>query len=236
MAVTSQRRKFSWTRRAAWCCLLAAGSSLAQAQSTDPGATIASKGAPNGVTACITCHGANGEGSAATGFPRLAALGAPYIEEQLAAFASGQRQNPIMQPIAKALTAQQITALGAYYSKLPSPLGAPAPSNENIHSADTGTWLALRGRWDDNLPACVQCHGPGGIGVGPAFPPLAGQPVSYISSQLQAFKKKTRPGGPMNLMGVVASKLSDTDITAVAGYYGGLQAAAPSPNANKGKK
>lgn len=41
-------------------------------------------------------------------------------------------------------------------------LGEPA-------KADTGAWLAVRGAWDRNVPACNQCHGPGGIGVGTAF-------------------------------------------------------------------
>ncbi|GAC1410680.1 MAG: c-type cytochrome [Burkholderiaceae bacterium] len=173
--------------------------------------------------ACTSCHGVKGEGNGLAGFPRLAGVNATYLQQQLSAFASGQRQNAVMQPIAKALTPAQQAVLVAYFSRLPSPLAAGVPEAANLTSANVGAWLASRGRWDDDLPACVQCHAQGGIGVGTVFPPLAGQPMTYLENQLQAFKKKTRPGGPMNLMGVVASKLSDADIKAVAKHYGDIR-------------
>jgi cytochrome c553 len=69
----------------------------------------------------------------------------------------------------------------------------------------------------------VQCHGPGGAGIGAAFPALVGQSSAYIAAQLHAFKSGTRPGGPQDLMKVVASKLADGDITAVANYFGGVK-------------
>jgi len=209
---------------------LAAAASLACAQDAALGATIAAKGTAAGAAACISCHGAKGEGNGPAGFPRLAGLSAPYIEAQLASFAGGQRQNPIMQPIAKALTKPESAAVALYFSKLP----AAAPVTADTARPDQpGAWLATRGRWADNLPACAQCHGPGGAGVGTVFPPLHGQSATYIASQLHAFKNKTRAGGPMNLMAVVASRLSDADMTAVADYYGGQQAAAAT---NGGKK
>ncbi|GAB3628157.1 hypothetical protein GCM10027419_30080 [Pandoraea terrae] len=71
-------------------------------------------------------------------------------------------------------------------------------------------------------PACAQCHGPGGAGVGTKFPPLAGQPAAYIAGQLRAWKTAVRPPGPLALMPAIATKLSDTDITSVANYYAGM--------------
>ena len=85
--------------------------------------------------------------------------------------------------------------------------------------SDTGAWLATRGRWADQVPACAQCHGPGGSGVGAQFPPLAGLPAAYIAEQLQAWKAGSRPPGPLALMAGVAKKLSDAEISAVAAYY-----------------
>ncbi|MFX1688316.1 c-type cytochrome [Paraburkholderia sp. A2RI-6] len=73
----------------------------------------------------------------------------------------------------------------------------------------------------------MQCHGPGGAGVGAAFPPLAGQPAAYIEAQLNAWKNGKRPPGTLALMPAVASKLSDADMHAVALYY----AQQPSPEA-----
>lgn len=210
---------------------LAAVASLSSAQDAALGATIAAKGTAAGAAACVSCHGAKGEGNGPAGFPRLAGLSAPYIEAQLASFAGGQRQNPIMQPIAKALTKPESAAVALYFSKLPST--PPAAASDAARPDQPGAWLATRGRWNDNLPACAQCHGPGGAGVGTAFPPLHGQSAIYIANQLHAFKNKTRPGGPMNLMAVIASRLSDADMTAVADYYAGQQTAVAT---NGGKK
>ncbi|MDR5880462.1 c-type cytochrome [Caballeronia sp. LZ032] len=183
------------------------------------GQAIAMRGTSNGVAACISCHGAHGEGNAATGFPRLAGLSAVYLASQMTAFASGERQSPIMQPFAKLLSAGDRQAVADYFSNLPAPVNTRTEDRVSIAPTQAGAWIATRGRWEQGVPACVQCHGPGGIGVGSTFPPLAGQPATYIVSQLQGWKKGARPPGPLALMPVIASKLSDGDMSAVAAYY-----------------
>jgi cytochrome c553 len=223
------RRIYRKAVRLAGCFIgLAAVSSLsfAAADSVPAGKIIALQGTANGVTACVGCHGANGEGNTAAGFPRLAGLSASYLADQLTAFASAQRQNAIMQPQAKLLSPDERVAVAQYFSQLPAPAGLPSADRQGIQPSDAGAWLATRGRWDVELPACVQCHGPAGVGVAPTFPPLAGQPAAYLASQLLAWKKGLRPPGPMGLMPAVAAKLSDADITAVAAYYAGE---APTP-------
>nr|WP_241202256.1 MULTISPECIES: c-type cytochrome [unclassified Caballeronia] len=195
--------------------------STARADNMMVGKTIATQGTAKGVAACISCHGAKGEGNAAAGFPRLAGINAAYLSEQLSAFANGERKSTIMQPFAKLLSSNGRSAVALYFSSLPPPAGIKAGDSTAITPSDTGAWIATRGRWDQGLPACAQCHGPGGIGVGTAFPPLAGQPAAYIESQLHGWKMGARPPGPMALMPVVVSKLSDTDISAVAVYYAG---------------
>ena len=78
-----------------------------------------------------------------------------------------------MQPTANALNDEERQALARYYSALPQPADPAAPAPPSADAADVGATLARRGRWDSNVPACVQCHGPGGVGVGAHFPPLA---------------------------------------------------------------
>lgn len=196
----------------------------------------AAKANANSATACIACHGAKGEGNAQAGFPRLGGLDPGYIQTQLENFAANKRSNPVMSPIAMQLTAAQRSAAAAYFGAMPRPTGVSIVVPEQLKMSDTGAWLANRGRWDDNLPACVQCHGQGGSGVGAAFPSLVGQSRGYLIAQLLAFKNGSRPGGPMNLMGVVAKKLSDTDIPAVAVYFGLSEAAADSATKQMEKK
>lgn len=192
----------------------------ARAGDASTGMEIAKHGTSAGAPACVGCHGVSGEGNVSAGFPRLAGLSAAYLSEQMAAFASGERQSPIMSPIAKTLTLEERVALVNYLSNLRTSAAAKPEAGASVTSAQTGAWIATRGRWDTGLPACAQCHGPRGAGVGASFPPLAGQPASYLARQLHNWKNGTRPPGPMALMQVVASKLSDADIAAVAGYYG----------------
>lgn len=211
---------------------MALGAGLPPSAAAQDGAAIAAKGGQNGAVACMTCHGAAGEGNAAAGFPRLAGLGRGYLASQLANYANGTRQHPVMAPIAKQLTDPEKQAVAAHFASLPGPAGV-AVDEANVRPSQAGAWLATRGRWDQNLPACVQCHGPGGIGVGDTFPALAGQSPAYLTAQLQAYKNKTRPGGPGGLMALVASRLSEADITALANHFGG--GAAPAAPAQKGQ-
>ena len=72
---------------------------------------------PYNIAACMGCHGPSGHGIPPA-FPRLSGQHAAYIEAQLLAFKSGARKNPIMNPIAFPLSAQQIKELALYISAL----------------------------------------------------------------------------------------------------------------------
>ena len=103
---------------------LALGTAVtARADDMMVGKTIATQGTAKGVAACISCHGAKGEGNAAAGFPRLAGVNAAYLSEQLSAFAGGERQSTIMQPFAKLLSSNGRSAVALYFSSLPVPTG-----------------------------------------------------------------------------------------------------------------
>ncbi|HEY4583732.1 MAG TPA: c-type cytochrome [Lysobacter sp.] len=190
--------------------LLAACHALA-AQAADP-ATIARSGA-GAATACANCHGAQGEGQSS--FPRLAGLDAGYLARQLDDFASDRRANAVMGPIAKALSTVDRRAMAAYYAGMspPASTGAAPPASA------PGGRLATRGEWTKGVPGCVQCHGPGGVGVGAAFPAIAAQSAGYIAAQLKAFRDGTRRNDPQSLMRTPASKLTDEDIDAVAAWF-----------------
>ncbi|UGB38804.1 c-type cytochrome [Frateuria soli] len=177
---------------------------------------LVTRGNGHGAPPCQSCHGANGEGQAAAGFPRLAGLDAAYLARQLADYANGTRANAIMQPIARALSADERQAVAAYYSELPVPAIAPSPQKP---ANGLGAMLATRGRWSQQVPACEQCHGPGGVGVGSHFPPLAGQPAAYIEAQLQAWQQGKRRNDPLQLMQHLSGKLDAQDIAAVAQWF-----------------
>lgn len=180
------------------------------------GAALAQQGGP-GISACVACHGARGEGQAAAGFPRLAGQPQGYLLKQLQAFADGKRKSPVMEPIARALSAQQMGDLADHYAGLP---GWSAPSNANPDDATMapGRRLATVGNWDKEIPACFACHGPGGEGIAPHFPAITGQPHAYIRAQLKAWQAGTRSNDPQGLMKSVADRMTDADIDAVSRY------------------
>jgi len=211
----ASKADFCTMKRIVVSLLLCVAFTTTSAQLAKQGQQIAVQGTSQGVAACISCHGAKGEGMGA--FPRLAGTGEAYLLAQLDAFANGARKNPIMQPIAQGLQPSERQAVAMYFSQLRTPL--LAVDLKQPLTTDTGAWLATRGRWADQVPACTQCHGPGGSGVGAQFPPLAGLPGAYIAEQLLAWKAGNRPPGPLALMAGVAKKLSDAEITAVAAYY-----------------
>ena len=197
----------------------------------DPGAKIAQQGTPKGVAPCMTCHGADGAGMAPTAYPRIAGLNADYMAKQLRDFRAGKRNNPIMMPMATNLTDDEISAVSAYYAAMPVPAPtAPAPAVDVTKIAvDLAQWGDWTGR---GLPACGQCHGPDGNGIGSHFPGISGQQASYIKAQLQAWKAGTRANDPLGLMKTAADRLTDAEVDAVAAYYAAQSAAAPTPAKN----
>ncbi|NKQ09995.1 c-type cytochrome [Pseudomonas sp. SST3] len=194
--------------------------SITTAQAADPVAVYTKGGAKPAAMACVTCHGAEGEGMAAAGFPRLAGLSAEYMQKQLADVASGDRANPIMQPIAAALSPEETKAVTTMLANKPRPDVRPVGRDDVVDGP--GETLALRGAWERNIPECVACHGPSGVGVGESFPPLAGQSAQYLSSQLNAWRQGTRKNDPNDLMGHIARNLTEDEVKAVSAYFAGL--------------
>jgi cytochrome c553 len=200
------------------------------------GQQLASAGGQNGITACVGCHGAQGEGNAQGGFPRLAGQGEAYLARQLTAYANGARVNPIMQPIAKAMNAQQMRDAAAYYGSLgdapdgatgPSAGGAPAAGKGGGGNAERGRVLSEIGDNGMEVQACANCHGPGGLGRQPVYPYLAGQHAGYLSAAMGEWKNGNRKTDPSGQMPHVAQQLADADVAALSAYYS-AQPAPPS--------
>ena len=176
-------------------------------------------GNDRGATACQTCHASDGSGTAAAGFPRLAGLNPGYLAKQLHDFQQGTRNDPVMQPIAKALSDVEVMNVAAYFAAQ-KPAAAPIIRDDDL--AARGARLALSGLWDKDIPACISCHGPAGRGVGVHFPALAGQHAEYIAKQMQAWRNGTRANDPQALMKGIALRVPAEDIAAVSAYFASL--------------
>ncbi len=65
---------------------------------------------------CANCHGTQGKGVSDASVPGLAGLKADYIEAQMKAFKSGERQATIMHQLSKGYSEEQIRLLAAYFA------------------------------------------------------------------------------------------------------------------------
>lgn len=178
------------------------------------GAQIVAQGTKNGAVACARCHGFDGAADGSGAFPKLAGQPTEYLAQELRAYASGDRQNALMQPIAKGLSDAEIGAVAQYYAKASATPIAPRPQPSQLVAR--GEQLAKVGELKTRLQACESCHGPNGRGIPPSVPYLAGQYGHYISLQIQMFRQGYRKSEQMK---DPARNLSDQDAAAVAAYF-----------------
>jgi cytochrome c553 len=155
-----------------------AQTAAAPAQASAPDAPFAHGKAADGATkaaVCAACHGPNGN-SANPDWPRLAGQSAVYIAGQLRLFRSGARPNPVMMPMATALSDQDIADIAVYY-EAQTALGLEADPS----FWQAGETLYVRGDPAREVPACAACHGPAGRGnLAAGYPALRAQQSVYV--------------------------------------------------------
>ena len=194
----------------------ATAQSTARQPDVNRGAVIAAQGTRSGAPACAQCHAFNGSSDGSGAFPRIAGQSTYYLMRQMRDFSSNVRANAIMSPIAKALSPDDIADAAAYYAGVNAPflpLASAAPA-----LIQRGEQLAKVGSAAKDLQACDNCHGPGGIGIPPAIPYLAGQYAQYIAFELKMWQRGYRRNSPETMF-MIATKLDDQDIAALAAYY-----------------
>lgn len=185
---------------------------------------------------CAACHGANGIG-ASDAYPNLAGQHADYIAKQLKAFKDGSRVDPVMAPMAAALSEQDMADLGAYFSGLDrkgataasggttdsaTPAAAQAPV-AHVANASAGKSLYELGDASRNIGACIGCHGKEGNSEVLIYPNLSNQHAQYIEKQLHAFKDNSRTNYAMNQF---AGAMTDEDIADMGAYFADTKAVA----------
>jgi len=167
---------------------------------------------------CGACHGMTGS-SVNPEWPSLAGQHESYIVGQLKQFRQGVRVNPLMTPMAVALSEADMQDLGAHFAQQ-TPAGLEAdPSNWK-----SGEKLYRGGDSARSIPACIACHGPQGKGNAPAsYPALRAQHAVYAYNQLLAFADGRRAAAGNDIMQTIAGKLTDEEMRALASYTQGLR-------------
>ena len=170
--------------------------------------------AARGVSACVSCHGANGNSGSGT-WPKLSAQNATYIYTQLTHFKSGERANGVMMGMSMLLTDADMKNIAAYLEKQTHKGGTA----RNKDSIELGKSIYRGGIAAKNVPACAACHGPAGAGIPVQYPRIGGQWAEYTNTQLMNFRAGDRKNIQMN---TIAAKLNDKEMQAVADYIAGI--------------
>jgi cytochrome c553 len=174
------------------------------------------------VASCVSCHGEHGN-STMPMFPKLAQQNSSYLVNQLKAFKDGTRKDPMMATIAMSLTDNDMVDIAHYYEAQKE---SPEPE-ETFDSAEErkdhetlvaqGGDLYRNGDLKREVSACIACHGPYGEGNKPAgFPQLRSQHKGYLIKALTDFKSGSRSNNNENMMHMIAVKMTDAEIKAVA--------------------
>jgi cytochrome c553 len=194
---------------------LAAPSLAADAPAAAPKPDLA-KGQATATQVCAACHTADGtRGSPAN--PIIAGQHADYLAKQLAEFKAAKRQNPVMQAMAAPLSEADIKNVAAFYASKEVKPGFA----KNKELVALGEKIYRGGIASKQVPACAGCHSPTGAGIPAQYPRLAGQHSDYTETQLHAFRLSTR--GNSKEMVMIASKMNEREIKAVADYVAGLR-------------
>lgn len=167
-------------------------------------------------TVCAACHGEDGN-SAVPMFPKIAGQNATYIVKQLRDFQAGRRKSDIMGPIVAALKPEDYLELGTYFSSQKMKVGEPGDKK----MADVGKLIFFDGNEDSGVSACVGCHQAQGAGH-LIYPRIGGQHVTYVTQQLKNFAAGERSNDVSRFMRVVAKRMTDEEMDAVAAYLADL--------------
>ena len=167
---------------------------------------------------CQGCHGENGI-SIEPNTPNLAGQYSKYTYKQIRDFKSGLRTNPIMNGIAAFVSDSDLGDIAAYFASQTKMRGDGSEGNQ------LGKRLFLDGDMSRMMVGCINCHGVNGKGMTPnnsVFPVIGGQKKEYVSGQLVNFREGNRSNSPGGVMNIIAQKMTDAEIEALADYVSRL--------------
>jgi cytochrome c553 len=156
------------------------------------------------VQVCSACHGQNGEPADPKTTPIIWGQQENYLYKELHDYRSGARDNPIMSPIAKGFSFEDLRKIAAYFAAKTWPAGHAANA-----SASPPEGSAM----------CRPCHQPNFEGGAPA-PRLAGLSYEYLAGAMAAFADGKRTNN-LDMPGFMKA-LTDSQRDAIAHYLAGL--------------
>ena len=153
-------------------------------------------------TACVGCHGADGN-SQIPGMPNLTAQAPEYFITAMLAYQSGGRPGNMMTGLVVSIDDESIQNMALYYA-LQEPRRTVTGGSGDVEAGRTAA------------QACSNCHGADGNVTAPDMPTLAGQDAVYLAASLKAYAQGQRDHAQML---TATAELSDADIDALAAFY-----------------
>ena len=174
-------------------------------------------------TVCVACHSVDGN-SPLPDNPKIAGQVPEYLYKQMLDFSSidgeeAARPSAIMAGMVAGLSDDDMYSLAHYYAQQTPEHGVA----KNDESVEFGRKVWRGGIVEKGVPACAACHGASGSGMPAQYPALAGQHAEYTLSQLQAFRDDGRANDPVEMMRMIALKMTDKEMAAVADYAAGMR-------------
>ena len=155
---------------------------------------------------CIACHSTNGWGLKDGTFPQLSGQHRSVVIKQLADIRAGNRDNPMMEPIAREAVMggpQAISDVAAYIDTLPM---NPEPGHGKGGNDARAEKLFYR--------KCAECHGADGGGDAERFfPRIQGQHYEYLLRQITWMREgKRRNANPVMVKRIKKMKMKDLEL------------------------
>ena len=198
--------------------LLVSGGLMAQEQAPD-----LAKAKQTAESVCVACHSADGN-SLLPENPKLAGQHEDYLYKQMREFkgwngAAPVRENAIMGAMVAGLEDEDMRGLARYFASFE----LQPETSKNLETMELGQKIWRGGIAAKGVPACAACHGPAGAGMPAQYPRLSGQFADYSAAQLKAFRDGGRDNDPNRMMRMIALKMTDAEMNAVADYAAGLR-------------
>ena len=111
---------------------------------------------PEAATACLSCHGVDGQ-QGVGGAPAIGGQKVEYLLRQLAAYRSGLRQNPIMNGLTRSLSQEDLVEAAEYYASQDWRPRVPA-SRIDRQAAERGHGIAEQRHLIPDRPEVLGLH------------------------------------------------------------------------------
>jgi len=182
--------------------LLGAASAFASLLAIIAGPARAADDIETRVAVCAACHGQSGV-PATSATPIIWGQQANYLYKELHDYHSGDRTNPIMSPLVKSFSLEDLRKVANYFAAKPWPARNGGPT----------------GAPPEKITMCRACHGQNFEGGAPA-PRLAGLSYEYLAAAMNSFADGHRTNN-LDMPGFMKA-LTESERDAMGHYLAGL--------------